>query len=366
MNTPDPTAMARSAPPEQNASGGDRGVSPVAEAQTGKRRFQGLALALLGSAVGVVLLLGSPKKSPAGSAEPTTGPRQLVTFPEDAPTGPTLSNPGPDAPSLERAAQPVAANHDNVLVPALHSEPTSASLGDRTEASHPPLVVYSRSGAGPASVPAVPAVPVRELASQPAGAIEVARARPPGDRNLRLSAGAVLPCILETALDSSTPGLCSCLVSRDIYSDAGSVVLIERGSRVLGEYRASLSPGRRRLHVLWTRVMTPAGVSVDLASPAADPLGRAGLDGEVDTRFWDRFGGAVMMSLLEGGAGALDQRDAVWVSRPSQAASLALGASVGITPVLRKPAGAEVSVFLARDLDFTDAYELRPVMGAAR
>lgn len=365
MSSPDQATMARSAPPELAASEADRGVSPVGGAPSGGRRFQGLALALLGGAVGIALLLGSPKKSPAGPANSPGGPRQLVAFPEDPAKGPTLAHPGPDAPSLERVAKQGPDGEEKLLVPALQPEP-ARDEGERSMPAGASLIVYSRSGEGRGLDHSAPGGSRGEAPSRAPGAIEVARARPPEDRNLRLSAGAVLPCILETALDSSTPGLCSCLVSRDIYSDAGSVVLIERGSRVLGEYRASLSPGRRRLHVLWTRVMTPAGVSVDLASPAADPLGRAGIDGDVDTRFWDRFGGAVMMSLLEGGASALDQRDAVWVTRPSQAAGLALGSTIGITPVLRKAAGAEVSIFLARDLDFSDAYELRPVMATGR
>lgn len=68
-----------------------------------------------------------------------------------------------------------------------------------------------------------------------------------------------------------------------------AVVLMEKGTRVLGEYRSGMRQGQHRLFVLWTRAVTPAGVAVGLASPAADPLGRAGFDGALDTHFWDRF-----------------------------------------------------------------------------
>ena len=97
-------------------------------------------------------------------------------------------------------------------------------------------------------------------------------------------------------MDSTTPGYVTCLVPRDVYSDNGAVVLMEKGTRVLGEYRAGLRQGQRRLFVLWTRAVTPDGVAIALASPAADALGRAGFDGEIDTHFWERFGGALLLS----------------------------------------------------------------------
>ncbi len=164
-------------------------------------------------------------------------------------------------------------------------------------------------------------------------------------------------------MDSATPGYVSCLISRDVYSENGAVVLLERGTRVLGEYRGAVEPGRVRLFVLWTRAVTPAGVAVALASPAADALGRAGFDGAVDTRFWDRFGAALLLSVVDdaayaaaGGGQSLQTTGRV----PSDAASVALQGSIGIRPNLRKAQGSEVSIFVAQDLDFADVYRLRP------
>ncbi|KQW67029.1 hypothetical protein ASE17_20565 [Phenylobacterium sp. Root77] len=197
-------------------------------------------------------------------------------------------------------------------------------------------------------------------APRPNGKIARLQARPLGDLNMMLLAGSLLPCILETALDSTLPGQASCLVAHDIYSSAGTVVLLEKGTRVLGEHRAGLRQGQRRLFIVWTRAVTPAGVAIELASPAADPQGRSGMDGEVDTRFWDRFGGAVLMSVLEAGvAEAGREIDRRWLSEPSDAASVALRQSADIAPVLRKAAGAEVAIFTAADLDFTPVYQLK-------
>ncbi|MDB5448284.1 MAG: type secretion system protein VirB10, partial [Phenylobacterium sp.] len=119
--------------------------------------------------------------------------------------------------------------------------------------------------------------------------------------------------------------------------------------------------GERRLFVLWTRAVTPDGVAIALASPAADALGRAGFDGEVDRHFWDRFGGALLLSVVDGGATALIGRNGrVGLARlPSDAAGVAVDGSRDIGPTLRKAQGAEVSIIAAQDFDFSDVYDLR-------
>lgn len=131
----------------------------------------------------------------------------------------------------------------------------------------------------------------------------------------------------------------------------------------LGEYRGGLQQGRRRLFVLWTRAVTPTGVAVALASPAADALGRSGFDGMVDTHFWDRFGGALLLSIVDDGVyTAVGQNDGASSTGrlPSDAASVALQGSVDIPPTLRKGQGAEVTIFVAQDLDFAGVYRLQP------
>jgi type IV secretion system protein VirB10 len=138
-------------------------------------------------------------------------------------------------------------------------------------------------------------------------------------------------------------------------------VLLDRGARVLGEYRGGLRQGQRRIFVLWTRAVTPAGVAIDLASPAADALGRGGFDGRVDTHFWDRFGAALLLSVVDDGAYALagdNDRNAT-ARLPSDAAGLAVQNSADIPPTLRKPQGSEVAILAAQDFDFSQVYGLR-------
>lgn len=123
--------------------------------------------------------------------------------------------------------------------------------------------------------------------------LEGSRAGALGNRNFIVAMGTSIPCVLETALASDQPGFTSCVINRDVLSDNGRVVLMEKGTQVVGEYRGGLQRGQKRLFVLWNRAKTPNGVIVTLASPATDALGRAGVDGYVDTHWWERFGSAL-------------------------------------------------------------------------
>ncbi len=190
------------------------------------------------------------------------------------------------------------------------------------------------------------------------------------NRNFLLTAGTMLDCTLVTALDSTLPGKTKCQLSRNIYSDNGKVLLLERGSIVEGEYRSGqMRQGMNRIFVLWTRVRTPRGVQVPLDSPGADELGRSGLSGWVETHFWKRYGSALMLSLVDDTAEYLVQKqrsqggDSISFSgagdATSQAAAIALQNSINIPPTLNKNQGDIVNIYVARDLDFRSVYDLR-------
>jgi type IV secretion system protein VirB10 len=150
-------------------------------------------------------------------------------------------------------------------------------------------------------------------------------------------------------------------VEQDVFSEIGAVVLLVKGSKVLGEYRASLKAGQARLFVLWTRAVTPQGVAIDLASPASDALGRAGFDGDVDRHFWERFGGALLLSIVDDGTAALAHPNSglETLRVPSDAAGIALQHSIDLPPTLKRAQGAEVAIFAAQDFDFSGVYGLK-------
>ena len=165
--------------------------------------------------------------------------------------------------------------------------------------------------------------------------------------------GTVIPAVLETAIDSTRPGGVRALVQRDVKGFDGSRVLIQRGSRLYGEYEGGVSQGQDRALVRWTRLIRPDGVVINLNSPAADPLGRAGIKGDVDTHFWTRFGNALLGSAFTIGStvaqGAIGG-GAVVVQNGQQVAQTP---PTGVQPTLRVDHGTSVSVFVAQDLDFS-------------
>lgn len=200
-----------------------------------------------------------------------------------------------------------------------------------------------------------------------------------GSGTFRLGAGTVIPCILDTAMDTTISGFLRCHLDRDIYSDTGAVVLLDAGTVVMGEYLASLKQGQERIGVIWSRARTPKGITVKLDSPGTDPVGRAGMDGEVETFFWSRYGAAVMFSLLQD-AGAFARAYATYLatnggsnsngaanpsvigvntqSASEQTVGSTLRNSANIAPVLKKNQGERVDIFVRNDLEFSLVYAL--------
>ncbi|MDP3673813.1 MAG: TrbI/VirB10 family protein [Novosphingobium sp.] len=177
--------------------------------------------------------------------------------------------------------------------------------------------------------------------------------------------GAIIGAVMETALNSDLPGYARALTQRDVYSFDGSAVLIPAGSRIIGQYKSGVAQGASRVFILWTRLIRPDGVSVELASPAVDELGRGGVGGKVNRHFFQRFGGAILLSVLTGGinaaAASVSGGSTVVVSTASEASSLAGQASRGtdIPPTITTRQGAAVRIFVARDLDFTRVGPMR-------
>ncbi|EGU33963.1 type IV secretion system protein VirB10 [Vibrio scophthalmi] len=186
------------------------------------------------------------------------------------------------------------------------------------------------------------------------------------NRDFLLAKGAFIDCVLNTSMDSTVAGMTKCTLTRDIYSDNGSTLLLERGSEITGEYRANLSQGQSRLFVLWDRIKTPHGVVVNLDSPATDSLGAAGVSGYVETHFWARFGGAMMLSLVDDLAAYIATNGGESVNNFENSsdaaqtmAAKALEATINIPPTFYKNQGERVGIFIARDIDFSTVYQLR-------
>jgi type IV secretion system protein VirB10 len=185
-------------------------------------------------------------------------------------------------------------------------------------------------------------------------------------QQLLLPKGAFIDCTLETAIDSTLPGMTTCVTATDTFGVDGKVVLLERGSKLVGETRGEVQNGSARVFVLWTEARTPTGVLVPLDSPGTDELGRSGLPGQVNRHFWDRFGAAMLISVINGATQAAVQSAAhggggiIYNPSSSQdALTDVLKGTINIPPTVIKHQGDRIQILVARDLDFRPVYELR-------
>ena len=183
-------------------------------------------------------------------------------------------------------------------------------------------------------------------------------------RHLLMPKGTFVDCTLETAIDTSLPGLVTCVTATDTFSADGEVVLLDRGTKLIGETRGQVKAGMARVFVLWNEARTPDGVIAPLESPGTDELGRAGLSGEVERHFWERFGAALLTSVVDGAiqAAAQSGSDGTVVVNPSTSSQImteVLRNTINIPPTVLKHQGDRVQVVVARDIDFGSVYELR-------
>lgn len=288
---------------------------------------------------------------PALYVPPVFEPAPIVDVPVATPSPP----PPPPPPPLPQ--QPSI-----VYLPA-PTPPQASPPPVQRNSADPVLVLDTTSGeAGAAAAAGGSAPPAVAVAGGAAGAMSGGRSRASVLRNrvTTVAQGTLIPAVLETALDSTQPGPARALVSRDVRGFDGSKVLIPRGSRLVGEYRADMQPGQNRALVMWTRLVRPDGVTIELGSPSADPLGRVGVKGRVNNHFFERFTNAFLQTAMSVGTAAAvssfaGKSNLAIVALPgtvSNAASPLLG-NQDIKPTLRVKQGVSVSVFVARDLDFT-------------
>ena len=183
-----------------------------------------------------------------------------------------------------------------------------------------------------------------------------------------LAKGTNIPCTLQTRIVTTQAGFTRCIVNKDVYSANGKVLLLERGSKITGEQTAALLQGQARIFALWNEVETPYGVRVNLASPSAGQLGEAGIGANVKYHFWQRFGGAIMISLIgdlgnyagnrknSNGNGQTFNFDNTSQSAQDKATE-ALKNSINIPPTGYVNQGSFINIIVARDVDFGGVYE---------
>lgn len=330
-----------------------------------KAKGDGLQLA---AGVAIVGLLGAVTFWAMNAAR-TTPPQGVgnpaVTAPAAAPvalqpvTDPAQI-PAPAAPAAQPGVAPAPIYAVNpAMIPGAAINPYAS-----------PLLPFDASTsrsvrAAEAPVGAPPGMPVAEPAGTGGAAGFAARvggvggapakARAMANPSTTVTEGTLIPAILETAINTDVPGYVRAVVSQDVRSFDGKRILIPRSSRLIGQYQAGVQQGQRRAYVIWTRLIRPDGVSVNLASPAVGFDGATGLEGDVNTHFFQRFGSGLLLSVVGGlSAVATGGIGGGLVGAGAQgAANSAVQSNGQISPTITVPMGEPIRVFTARDLDFT-------------
>jgi type IV secretion system protein VirB10 len=277
--------------------------------------------------------------TPAGGSEPAKGPAQSAL--ERRLAGRVLTHEG--EPSSMPGVNPVGGGVASAPAAVLERSDTKPDV--RTQG------VRLSEGLGALLQPSEMAATQAEVS--PSG-------------RLLLPKGTFIDCTLETAIDSTLPGMTTCVTAADTFSADGKVVLMERGTKLVGETRGQVQQGQARVFVVWTQARTPTGVIVPLDSPGTDELGRSGLPGQVERHFWDRFGAALLISLVDGaiqaGVQSLNHSGGTVVYAPSASTDVlteVLRSTLQVPPTVVKRNGDRIQVLVARDVDFRAVYELR-------
>ncbi|EAN8171700.1 TPA: type IV secretion system protein VirB10 [Escherichia coli] len=185
--------------------------------------------------------------------------------------------------------------------------------------------------------------------------------------NLTIAQGTMIPCGTNTELDTTVPGQVKCTVSRDVYSADGTVKLIDKGAVVTGEQNSGIQNGQNRVFVLWTRLRNPDQTIVNLDSSGTNALGSAGIPGQYNSHWWERMGDAIFFSVLtdgmKAGIASINNNNSdvsfnTTENSTDQLATEALRAKINIPPTLYTAQGDAVSIYVARDLDFSTVYGL--------
>lgn len=186
------------------------------------------------------------------------------------------------------------------------------------------------------------------------------------NRAYTLSEGTMLPCTLETAINSDLPGKIRCILSENVYSDDGSFLLLRRGAKAVGEYQSGVRQGQARLFVIWNRLIDQTnGIDVALDSPGTGTLGQSGLTGWRDSHFFERFGGSMLLSMIgavtaEAAAqGEANQETTEQIVDDfNKSAEIALENSINIPPTIYINQGISTKIFVNRDVDFKPVVQL--------
>lgn len=202
------------------------------------------------------------------------------------------------------------------------------------------------------------------LQSASTSGFETARANNLGDLSRIIVQGTIISAALETAINTELPGNIRAQVTEPVFSYDGEEILMPAGTRLIGTFNSDINTAQKRVLIAWNRAITPNGDSVELGSTGTDRLGRSGTRGNVDSRFIQRFGSAILITAISALPSFLStesENSSIEAANDvaNQASSdlsdqteSALEDRLNLPPIIRVPQGQEIRVFVNRDLVF--------------
>jgi len=318
-----------------------------------------------------------PQEKPKLVAPPPPPVEHKKAAPSPAPKPAPASSPAPAPTSLAPAPAAV-----------IHSKHVSGV--EKMNRSKSGLLVGGH-GSGGSTTKAAPMT--NNFTPQKTSAAQV-QATKVGNMRYTIAQGHVIDAILETALNTDFPGMVRAIVSRDVYAESGNLVMIPRGSRLIGKYGSGVTQGQTRIAIVWDRIIMPDGLDIMVDSPATDQIGRAGVNGLVDNKYFEIIANAMLSSTFniafsyaaDNMLGTAAQYSQVQSTGTAGTSTVTSGNNVGtalqnanqtvsnaiqqvtknslnIHPTITVNQGTKIKVFVQRDLLFPENLFTRGVLG---
>jgi type IV secretion system protein VirB10 len=286
---------------------------------------------------------------PAALPPPVAPPTQPgASARTDVPPGPTVA---PEAPVMGfwQNSAVVQSTQQAAQRAATQSAPQGTGGG----------VSGNASGAGPEQA----GVSRQQVA---AGVTARATVGKPFNLSFLLKRNTIFHCLPEQPLDSEIAGPIGCMVTENVYSADGSVVLIEAGSTVDGEVIRGPALGSKRMALEFDEIMTLKGIPIYLSASAGDTLGTAGVDGYVNEHLWQKIKGAVLLTMVEVAGNVVSNETAqtgtvnlsTGANYGQSLAQQMLAHDIDIPPTLYRNQAQPLTVIVRQDIPMDDAYRL--------
>jgi len=183
----------------------------------------------------------------------------------------------------------------------------------------------------------------------------------------QVSAGSVVPCILQSGINSDIPGMITALVSQNVYdSPKGKHLLIPQGTKVTGLYSSDVSFGQTRVLVIFNKLFFPDGSSANIGKMQGyEQEGYAGFSDKVDRHFFRMFGSAILLSIIATGVHAIKSDNPTKASEAfSDSAaehSMRLGDALlqkhlNVQPTIKIRPGFKFNITVGKTLFFKTSY----------